>query len=469
VRTDVVSDLAPSLSPTTLARVWNDHALLVAGLQFAFASHFILLAHELGHWFACRHHRLDATYPFFLPSPVGLGTFGAFIRIRSAISGKRELLDVGVSGPLAGFVALLPILVLGVVWSQPAALADAPAVGAPLLLYRPGSSLLLAGLTRLVHGPLPPGFVLNPHPLLLAGWLGLFATLLNLLPLAQLDGGHILYAAIGRWQRKLAWPMWGALLLLGGIWPGWWIWCAFVLLLGVRHPRIAEENAPLGRRGRFLVAAAGLVFAVGFMPEPIAIVELPARSPGALHGDIAGREVDHQRHRPVVDQLDRHLGAETAALDANAERLQARAEAVDDRSGQLGARRTDERRTPAACGRGQQRELRNQENAAPDLRQVESHLPPIILEDAQPGELRRRRRDLGVAVARHRDAIEINDSVVQALAAAKWALEVGNVQRGLDAVSDALATAQHLVADLLGDDVQPPADRLRSAPRLPSA
>ena len=319
VRTDVITDLEPFFSLTTVARVWGDPALRTAGLQFALASHFILLCHELGHWFACRHHRLDATPPFFLPSPFGLGTLGAFIRIRSAIARKRELLDVGVSGPLAGFVALVPILALGVAWSEPASLASAPAVGESLLLYRPGSSLLLEGLTRLFHGPLPAGTVLNPHPLLLAGWLGLFATMLNLLPLSQLDGGHILYAAIGRWQRRLAWPMWGALLLLGLRWPGWWLWSAFVLLIGVRHPRIYEEALPLDRRGKRLVAAAWVVFVIGFMPEPIAIVELPAHGPVALDGQVARREVEHQGHRSVVDQLDRHRGAEAAALDRHAE------------------------------------------------------------------------------------------------------------------------------------------------------
>jgi Zn-dependent protease len=399
VRTDLVTDLEPFLSWHTLTRVFGDPALLRAGLQFALASHFILLCHELGHWFACRHHRLDATYPFFLPSPIGLGTFGAFIRIRSAISRKRELLDVGVSGPLAGFVALLPILVLGVAWSQPAALADAPAVGEPLLLYRPGHSLLLEGLTRLFHGPLPPGIVLNPHPLLLAGWLGLFATMLNLLPLAQLDGGHILYAAIGKWQRKLAWPMWGGLLLLGLLWPGWWVWCGFVLLLGVRHPRIFEEEVPLDRRGRRLVGAAWLVFAIGFMPEPIAVVELPARSPAEVTGDVARREVEHQGDRTVVDQLDRHRGAEAAALDAHAQLAQPLGQALDDRGRVLGARRAGERRPASALGRSEQRELRDQQDGAARVGQAEVHLPLGILEDAQAGELRRRRGDLGIAVA----------------------------------------------------------------------
>jgi len=330
-RTDVVTDLVPLLSPATVRRVLGDAELLRLGLQFALPTLGILLCHELGHWFACRRHRLDATPPLFLPAPIGLGTFGAFIRIRSVVRGKRELLDVGVSGPLAGFAALLPVLAIGVWWSSPSPLPAPPAGDVGLLLYRPGESLLLAGLTHLAHGPLPAGWVLNPHPLLLAGWVGLFATMLNLLPLAQLDGGHILYAALGRAQRRLAWPLWGALALLGLAWPGWWLWCLFVLLLGLRHPRLVDESEPLDRRRRRLAWAALAVFAVGFMPTPISVVEI--RGTGSVP---AGRQVESQGHRAVVDQRDLHLGAEAALLDFAAASAQLGDEVVDQRARDLG-------------------------------------------------------------------------------------------------------------------------------------
>ncbi len=160
--------------------------------------------------------------------------------------------------------------------------------------------------------------MLNPHPFLLAAWVGLFATMLNLLPLGQLDGGHILYAAIGSWQRRLAWPMWVALLLLGLLWPGWWLWSAFVLLIGSATPASTKRRCRSTAAAR-LVAAAWLVFVLCFMPEPIAIVELPAHGPVALDGQVARRELEHQSHRSVVDQLDRHRGAEAAALDRHAE------------------------------------------------------------------------------------------------------------------------------------------------------
>lgn len=309
-RTDLMTDLVPLLTADTVRRVAGEPRVLQMGLQFSLATLFILLCHEFGHWFACRRHRLDATPPLFLPAPIGLGTFGAFIRIRSLVRGKRELLDVGVSGPLAGFAALLPVLALGVWLSPPAPLPMPPAGEIGLLLYRPGQSLLLAGLTHLMHGTLAPGWVLNPHPLLLAGWVGLFATMLNLLPLAQLDGGHILYAAVGRAQRRLAWPLWGALALLGFAWPGWWLWCLFVLLLGLHHPRLVDESEPLDPRRRRLAWTALGVFVLGFMPAPIVVVEIPAAGIAP-----AGLQVERQRDRAIVDQRDLHASAEPAAFD----------------------------------------------------------------------------------------------------------------------------------------------------------
>ncbi|MBZ0102825.1 MAG: site-2 protease family protein [Thermoanaerobaculia bacterium] len=273
-RTDLTTDLGLFLTPATVRAVWTEPALLAWGLSFALPTLVILLAHELGHWFACRRHALPATPPYFIPAPLGLGTFGAFIRIRAAIRGKRQLLDVGVSGPIAGFLVLLPFLVWGVARSQPVTLAvtgdlDASAVW----LYRPGSNLLTTLVVTALHGSRAVD-TLNPHPFLLAAWVGMFATMLNLLPLAQLDGGHVLYAAAGRWQRRLAWPLWAALALLGLRWPGWWVWCGIVLVLGLRHPPVLDERSPLDRRGRWLVATAALIFALCFLPVPIRIVAL---------------------------------------------------------------------------------------------------------------------------------------------------------------------------------------------------
>jgi Zn-dependent protease len=387
----------PILSVETVRRVWSDPQLLYLGLAFSLPTLFILLCHELGHWFVCRRHGLDATPPYFLPAPVGLGTFGAFIRIRGAVRSKRQLLDVGVSGPIAGFFALLPVLAAGIWLSVPSALPPHPGGDLSLLLYRPGDSLLSAGLTRLVHGELPAGWVLNPHPLLLAGWVGVFATMLNLLPLAQLDGGHVLYAALGKLQRRLAWPLWAGLALLGLRWPGWWLWCLIVLLLGLRHPRVADEEEPLDRRRRRLAWLALAIFAVTFMPEPIALVEIRGARPPS---NLPGGDLDHEGHGALVDQLDSHARPETTRFDLAAELPEARHQELDERLCPLGRRRADERGTASTTEIRQQRELRDDEQAATDGGEIEIHAAGGILEDAHSGELLRRGDGLLLAVAR---------------------------------------------------------------------
>lgn len=273
-RTDIATDLLPFLLPDTIVRVWSDPELLWWGFAYAVPVLAILLAHELGHYFACRHYRLDATPPYFLPSPVLLGTFGAFIRIRSVIRSKRELFDVGVAGPIAGFLVLLPILVYGVAHSVPARIVAVPESAAALTLTLPGASLLYRALVWLFHGSLPQNVVLNPHPFVFAAWVGSFATMLNLLPLAQLDGGHLLYAAVGRKQRRLAPFLWVALLAGGFLFPGWFLWAAIVLWLGLRHPPVEDEAEPLDSKRKWLALAALAIFVLCFMPVPISQIAI---------------------------------------------------------------------------------------------------------------------------------------------------------------------------------------------------
>ena len=241
--------------------VWGDPWLRSWGLRFAAATLFVLLAHELGHWFACRRHGLAVTPPYFLPAPLGLGTFGAFLRIRTPIRTRRQLLDVGAAGPIAGFVALLIVLAL-------APAMPSGAAPAPLHLAKP---LLFAGFDRL-SGLAAPADPLALDPFLLAAWVGAFATMLNLLPLAQLDGGHVLYAAVGRLQGRIALPIWLVLAALGFLWPGWWLWCAVALVLRLRHPPVLDEREPLDRRGRWIAAAAAAIFVLCFTPVPIRLL-----------------------------------------------------------------------------------------------------------------------------------------------------------------------------------------------------
>ncbi|HYH45386.1 MAG TPA: site-2 protease family protein [Thermoanaerobaculia bacterium] len=269
-RTDVMTDILPVLLPDTLRRVWGDPALLHSGLLFAGAALTILLAHEMGHYLACRHYRLPATLPYFLPFPAALGTLGAFIRIKAPLRSKRELFDVGVAGPIAGFVALLPFLAYGVAHSEVGSYQPAePSPDGNPLLFLPGRSLLFELAVRLFHGPLGPNMALDLHPFALGAWVGLFATALNLLPLGQLDGGHILYAVLGRTQRRLALPFLIGLALGGFYWPGWWVWCVILLILGFRHPPIRDEQTPLDRNRKLLALVALLIFALTFMPVPL--------------------------------------------------------------------------------------------------------------------------------------------------------------------------------------------------------
>ena len=269
---DRSTDLPLFLTPRAIHTVWNNPVYLLNGLAFSLPLLFILLCHELGHYVVCRRNGLLSTPPYFLPAPFGLGTLGAFIRIRSPIRNKRQLFDVGVSGPIAGFLALLPFLLYGIAKSHVSVFYPADEDIANALLFRPGESLLIKGVSLLFHGELGATETLNLHPIALAAWVGLFATSLNLLPLGQLDGGHIVYAALGRFQRRAALPLLLGLGLFGIRWPGWLLWCVVVLVLGLRHPPVLDESDPLDRRRKWLAGLAALLFVITFMPVPLSAI-----------------------------------------------------------------------------------------------------------------------------------------------------------------------------------------------------
>ena len=270
--TRTATDLPLFLSWQTVRGVWSDPVLLTTGLRLSLPTLAILLCHELGHYLACRRYGYPVSPPYFLPAPFGLGTLGAFIRIGAPVRSKRELFDIGAAGPLAGFAVLLPILVWGVAASRPVPLPPPPAGDDGMILLVPGRSLGVQLATWAAHGPLPEGYILDLHPFALAAWVGLLATALNLLPLGQLDGGHILYALAGRRHRRLALLLWFALLLLGLAWPGWALWCLVILLLGLRHPPVVDESRPLGRKRRLIAVLLLLVFLLSFAPVPLATV-----------------------------------------------------------------------------------------------------------------------------------------------------------------------------------------------------
>ena len=239
---------------------------LLLGLPFALTLMTILLAHELGHFFACRYHRIRTSYPFFIPFPSLIGTFGAFILIRSPIRTTRALFDVGASGPLVGFVFAVPALIYGVVHAQfVPGLADASSADAVF-----GVPLILHLLSALIHpGIAPENLLLDPIGR--AAWVGLFATSLNLLPAGQLDGGHILRSVNPRLHRALSWflPLFLASLGFFGHWPGWYVWAA--LLFVIRFLRVPPVYDPvtLDPARRFGALLSLILFLLTFIPVPI--------------------------------------------------------------------------------------------------------------------------------------------------------------------------------------------------------
>jgi membrane-associated protease RseP (regulator of RpoE activity) len=248
------------------ALFYKHPAALAAGLPFALTLLAILLAHELGHFFACRHHHIRSSYPFFIPFPSLMGTFGAFILIRSPIRTTRALFDVGASGPLVGFLLAVPALVYGVLHAKIVPGLD-NAQNAELAF---GTPLLLRLVAAVLHPGVSAGTLLL-DPVGRAAWVGLFATSLNLLPAAQLDGGHILRSLSVRLHNYSSMLLPLALVSLGffGFWQGWYIWG--VLLFGMRFLRIAPiyDPAPLDSARSWGAFFALLVFLLCFMPTPL--------------------------------------------------------------------------------------------------------------------------------------------------------------------------------------------------------
>jgi membrane-associated protease RseP (regulator of RpoE activity) len=262
---------------------------LFGGAAFSAALLAILLTHEMGHWLYARRYGVEATLPYFIPIPFGVGTLGAVIRMRGAMPSRRATLDIGAAGPIAGFAVAVPLLLWGLahsevqVMAEVAASASSPAAAVwrmmqglpafPLESGEPvfGDSLLLWGAQLLVFGPLGPGEQVLIHPVGFAAWVGLLVTALNLVPAGQLDGGHVLYALLGgRRARAVARVVSYALLVAGLFlsfsWLVWWGLSRFVVGLG-HPPALVEEPLDPGRR---LVAWLSLlIFVLTFVPVPV--------------------------------------------------------------------------------------------------------------------------------------------------------------------------------------------------------
>jgi hypothetical protein len=240
---------------------------VVVGLYYSVTILAILGAHEMGHYLACRYYRINASWPYFIPAPITMiGTFGAFIKIRQPILNKRQLFDVGIAGPLAGFAVALPALVIGLAMSRVTRL---PPTFQGLEL---GEPLLFRAITALIWGPIPDGYSLNLHPVALAAWFGLLATLLNLFPMGQLDGGHIAYAVLGRRSRHVTLAMVVIAVGLTFVSLSWVVWTILMVVMlwifGLNHPPTLDEDVPLdaGRR-RLALVATGTLQPGGRAPE----------------------------------------------------------------------------------------------------------------------------------------------------------------------------------------------------------
>ncbi|MFB3818993.1 MAG: site-2 protease family protein [Candidatus Methylomirabilales bacterium] len=241
---------------------------LLVGGPFAGSLLLILGFHELGHYLAARAYGVQVSLPYFIPLPLPpMGTMGAIIRMRSPIPNRKVLFDIGIAGPLLGLVFALPILALGLMLSP-----VKPLTGVAL---QEGNSLAYLFLKWLIKGPIAPGHDVMLHPLALAGWLGLFVTALNLMPLSQLDGGHLVYAVLGRRHRVAVWLFLGVLVVLYLVsrWEGWLVWIVLAIGLGLRHPPPLDDRTPLDpARRAFAVLALGLL-AVLLTPLPFAVYE----------------------------------------------------------------------------------------------------------------------------------------------------------------------------------------------------
>lgn len=254
-----------TLCTTTLAgaslagvNVMRDPTGIVEGLPFALTLMLILGSHEFGHYFMGRWHKVSVTLPYFIPVPASLGTFGAFIQMRSPIRNRQQLFDVGFAGPIVGFVVALPLLILG------------------LLLPSNGFSFLVVGdslLTNFLSAILRPDTLARHHglsPVALAAYFGILLTGVNLLPAGQLDGGHIAYALFGRAARPLGLLVIGGLLVLGTLgWRGWYLWAALIFITGLRHPSPLDEITPVDNGRRLIGVAALVLLLLTFIPVPL--------------------------------------------------------------------------------------------------------------------------------------------------------------------------------------------------------
>jgi membrane-associated protease RseP (regulator of RpoE activity) len=237
----------------------------VGGLAYSVTIILILLGHEMGHYFISRRYGMRATLPFFLPFPFSpFGTLGAVIRMESTLSSRKILFDTGIAGPLVSFTLSIPAIVIGLMLSQ-----AIPASQLKEGTIRLGDPLLFGFIQRLVMGKLPESYDVLIHPIGYAGWVGLFVTALNLLPVGQLDGGHIAYALFGRRSRIIFLITIAVMAFITIFYnPGWLLLLILIILFGFRHPPPLDDQTPLDRKRRVMGVFAFIALFLSFTPAP---------------------------------------------------------------------------------------------------------------------------------------------------------------------------------------------------------
>lgn len=232
------------------------------GLPFALTLMAILLSHEMGHFLVSKRHDVVATLPYFIPAPNLLGTFGAFIRMKSPIPNRNALVDIGAAGPIAGFLVALPALIIGIKLSPLVPIVSAGGITL-------GDSLLVKLVSFLVRPDIPAGYEIGLSPIAFAGWIGMFVTAMNLIPIGQLDGGHISYALFGKWYNAIARLALITLVIMGiWGWEVWLFWALIILILGIRHPSPIDPYQPLDAKRKLIGVLAMILLVLTFIPVP---------------------------------------------------------------------------------------------------------------------------------------------------------------------------------------------------------
>jgi membrane-associated protease RseP (regulator of RpoE activity) len=239
---------------------------LAGGIRLVIGAFAIMLAHEMGHYVACRIHRVDATLPYFIPFPSFVGTLGAVIRIRDPFPNRKILFDIGIAGPFAGFLVCLPVLAAGIFEAQ--VIPDRPS---PHSIYF-GEPLLFQWAVQLLIGDIPEGMTLSIGSLGLAAWFGLFLTALNMMPIGQLDGGHVTYSVFRGRAQYISRAALAVAVFLVYLRPTWLLWTLLLLILARHpHPPTLDDSVPLGPVRTWLAVVGVVVFVVCFTPHPFIV------------------------------------------------------------------------------------------------------------------------------------------------------------------------------------------------------